>query len=59
MTAMQKQIKGLKTTVLQRGERLTVFEEIHERIALIEKLGAENESSIQWEIESIKKANRD
>ena len=59
MAPIKKQIKSLQCKVLQRGERLTVFEEIHERIALIEKLGAENESSIQWEIESIKKANRD
>ena len=59
ITAMQKQIKDLEYTVLQKGEKLTVFEEIHERITLIEKLRAENESSIQWEIESIKKGNRD
>ena len=59
LTAMQKQIKDLEYTVLQKGERLTVFEEIHERITLIEKLRAENESSIQWEIEAFKKVNRD
>jgi hypothetical protein len=38
---------------------LTVFEEIHERITLIEKTRAENESMMQWEIEAFKKVNRD
>lgn len=59
MTAMQKQIKDLEYTVLQKGEKLTVFEEIHERITIIEKIRAENESMIQWEIEAFKKVNRD
>jgi hypothetical protein len=45
--------------VLQKDKRLPVFEEIDERISLIEKTRAENESAIWWEIEAFKKSNRD
>jgi len=56
---LQKQIKELEFVVLQKGEKLQVFDDIDNRITDIEQVRAENESAIWWEIEAFKKVNRD
>lgn len=55
---MSAQIKELEYTVFKRGgQRLSVFEEIDDRITKIEKARAESEASILWEIEAFKNVN--
>ena len=43
----------------KKNQRLSVFEEIDERITTIEKSRAENEAGLKWEIESLKIMIRD
>lgn len=59
LTSVTKHLKDLDYTVYQKDERLNVFTEIDERITRIEKLRAENEAALWWEVESLKKVNRD
>jgi hypothetical protein len=59
LTSIQKHLKDLDYIVFQKDKRLEVFEEIDDRITKIEKLRAEKEAALWWEVESFKKINRD
>jgi hypothetical protein len=59
LVGMQKQIKDMEFVVLQKGERLQVFDDIDQRITQIEQVRAENEAALWWEVEAFKKVNRD
>ena len=59
ITVLQGQVKDLEYTVFKKNQRLTIFEEIDEKILENEKNRVESEASLQYQIDSIAKQRED